>query len=142
MNETPEPRPEEDLDKLAPQKLLKNFTQNRVLLCLGIALGVHVIILCGSSPRYIYEGINPEAKARRIEREQKEAQIAVNARLAAGMGSGATGEVVNASSDKKEVSDADRKESAVYKEITETAESDAIPRTPDDIDISLEDTSF
>ena len=142
MNEEPQSRPEEDVDKLSPQKLLKNFTQNRVLLCLGIALAAHVIVFCGTSPRYIYEGINPEAKARRIEREQKEAQVALNARLAAGMGSGATGEVAQASSESKEVTDAERKESAIYKEITEEADAEEIPRVPDDIDISLEDTTF
>jgi hypothetical protein len=145
INREPNERPEEELDKLSPQKLLQNFTKNRVTQCVGIAFAVHLVIICGTSPRFIYESINPEAKARRIEREQKEAQLSLNARLAASAPPLTTGKVDKASSEgagDKPITDAERKESAVYKEVTEAAGDDEIPDVPDDIDISLEDTTF
>jgi len=144
MDEREHQRPDEDIDKIAPQKLLINFTRNRVLLCLGIALGLHIVVICGTSPRYIYEKINPEAKARRVEREEKAKQAALNATLAKGKDSAsATSTVARASSDGGDKAGMDaRKETDQYKEITSQPEDDEIPRVPDDIDISLEDTEF
>jgi len=151
MNDETTPRSEDDIENIAPQKLLGNFTQNRALKCLGIAAAIHLVILCGSSPRYIYESINPEAKKARLAREDASKLKDINekidrespsAKLAREKREAEKSEGDSASSDGEGDTMEKRKQTEAYKETVEKAAEDEIPEEPDDIGLSLEDTEL
>jgi hypothetical protein len=151
MNDETTPRSEDDIENIAPQKLLGNFTQNRALKCLGIAAAIHLVILCGSSPRYIYESINPEAKKARLAREDASKLKDINekidrespsAKLAREKREAEKSESDSASSDGEGDTMEKRKQTEAYKETVEKAAEDEIPEEPDDIGLSLEDTEL
>jgi hypothetical protein len=79
----------QDIEKLQPQKIMGSFAKNRVLLCIGIALVLHVVIIGGTSVPYIYYNfVNKEAgEARRkaIEDERKAREAAKKAALASAL---------------------------------------------------------
>ncbi|NQT94448.1 MAG: hypothetical protein HQ559_16955 [Lentisphaerae bacterium] len=136
---------EKDTDRFAPQALLAEFTKNRIVRCLAIALAVHVVIIGGSSLDYVYfSWINPEA-GRAREEAQKKAREAEAAK--------ARGEVTQPSSPAengkagtaKTGSDQEtiekNKTNPVIQEITETANPEDIPDRPEDLGISIDETS-
>lgn len=151
MNDETAPRSEDDIENFAPQKLLGNFTRNRILKCLGIAAAIHVVILAGTSPRYIYESINPEAKKARLQREDaaklkgmneiidRESPAAKAAREKREAEKAADG---TSTDDGDKDSMANRKNTETYKETVEQADPDEIPEDPGDIGLSLEDTEL
>ena len=137
---------DQDIQRHSPQKLMGSFAGSRMLVCLGIALAVHVIIVGGSSLDYIYYNwINREAgKARqeRLEAERKakadggreaaETPAGGDAKAEPGAAAGAEGEeaMLEAHSD-----------TPVVKRVTEKATPDEIPEQPEELGISLDDTN-
>ncbi|MDA0321573.1 MAG: hypothetical protein O2923_02495 [Verrucomicrobia bacterium] len=151
MNDESTPRSDEDIENIAPQKLLVNFTENRTLKCLGLAAAIHVLVLCGSSPRYIYEAINPEAKKVRLAREDSDKLKDMNekidrespaAKLAREKREAEKSKADAASTDGEADTMEKRMQTDAYKETVEKAAADEIPSEPEDIGISLEDTEL
>ena len=148
MSEHEQQNPEQDIETIAPQKLLGNFTRNRVLKCIGIAVAVHITVIIVTSPRYIYESINPEAKARRVMREKAEREKSKDEAIARPspretveknkQPESTPGDTGEPSPDSMEA----RKQTETFRETTEVADPDDVPRQPEDIGISLDDTEF
>jgi hypothetical protein len=142
----------DDIERLAPQKLMANFSKTRILLAVGIALCLHVIIIGGSSLRYIYvKWINPDAAIVDEEKSPDAAPADDAAGTNAVASTTGTNTVAAAASSNEAVAAAavdpskipdSVKETPVIKRITETASPDEIPRKPDDLDLSVEDTSL
>jgi len=143
---------EKDTDRFAPQHLLVEFTKNRIVRCLAVALVVHVVIIGGSSLDYVwYSWINPEAGRAREEAQKKarEAEVA-KARAAetqpsdsgekgesgeTGTGEGSSGEGTDQGLTEK------NKTNPVMQEITEKAKPEDIPDRPEDLGLSIDETS-
>lgn len=76
-----------DIEKLSPEKLLRQFSRSGIMLCIILAFGLHVIVLGGTSVDYIHGMIDPawqeeqdrlKAEARRkAEAERRARQGAV-----------------------------------------------------------------
>ena len=132
--------PQDDAENIAPQKLMENFTQNRVLKYLAIAAIAHLVVIVGTtSPRTLYEMVNPAAKKSRLEKERSEEQAALNARLKKDEApdKGAAGK--SAAGSKDDDGTHDRKDTEVYKDISEKATPDEIPDKPDDVESLFDD---
>lgn len=143
---------EKDADRFAPQHLLAEFTRNRIVRCLAVALAVHVVIIGGSSLDYVYfSWINPEAGRAREDARKKarEAEVA-KTRAAqtqpsetgekAEPGKTATGEGASGQETDQDLIEKN-KTNPVIREITETAKPEDIPDKPDDLGISIGETS-
>jgi len=48
------PDDQTDIENFSPYKLIENFTKGRAVLCLVVALVLHVIVIGGTSVPYIY----------------------------------------------------------------------------------------
>jgi len=138
-----------DVDRFAPQKLLDEFTKSRIVLCVALALAVHVVLIGGSSLEYVYfnwinrdAGIaREEAKKAELEAKKKaEREAAAAARAAKSKTSEKAAEKKPGAEDTDEEMIEKHKDSTVVKEITETATPDEIPDKPDDLGISIEET--
>lgn len=141
-----------DIERLAPQKLLEAFSKGKVIRCIILAVVVHVVVIGGLSTRYIYYNwIDPEAGEALKEAEAREAEerkqvsaapapaatntVAVAAKPGTGAPRG------DGSSDKELLEKHGDK--PVVKAITEVATPDEIPKTPTPggLGISLDDTN-
>ncbi|MBM4142036.1 MAG: hypothetical protein FJ225_00360 [Lentisphaerae bacterium] len=148
----------EDYARHSPDKLLNVFSKGRLVFWCVVAIGVHAVILLGTSTGYVRDRwIDPEGAIARKE--------AAEAALKAGKGgipaTSATGTVATAAAATTngataaasesgtnatmtidgEVVPADRTNAAVIKRITEAAKPEEIPEKPDELGITLEDTS-
>lgn len=143
----------EDIQKLAPQKLMGDFSKNRILLCIAVAVVVHVVIIGATSVNYIYyEWINPEAgkeRAERLKQEKEAAQEANNKGAPTVQSPAASGTNASQKASAKEGEDSEEhkalmdkhKASAVVKRITEKPKPEEIPKEPDNLSISIEGTN-
>lgn len=141
---------------MVPQRLVANFTKNRVLLCIVLALGLHALVIAGTSVDYIYYNmINQEAGRARValrEKEQEERKEAERREqlkkveaVRAARATKASASNASTKDDSKLSHDelmAKHKDAPVVKRVTEVASPDEIPDAPDDLNISLEDTSI
>jgi hypothetical protein len=133
-----------DIERLAPQKLMGPFSSGKVLLCIVIAVLIHIVVIGAFSTTYIYyHWINPEAGKALEEAEKRETAEA------AGEGAVAT-TVSGDETDKDETSTEDgdfeqrleaRKDAPVVKEGTRVADPNEIPKGPDSAGISVEETN-
>jgi len=124
--------PQDDAENIAPQKLLENFTQNKVVKYLVIALIAHVVIIVGTtSPRTLYEMVNPAAKKARLEKERSEEQAVLDAKIKRNEAAKTDAKSDAETGTKNAEGDHDRKDTAAYKELSESEEA---PEQPDDLD--------
>ncbi len=145
-----------DMERLAPQKLLEPFARGKVVRCVILAILIHVGVIGAFSTRYIYYNwIDPEAGKALEEAEEREAAEAdktPRSRRAtpAATSRGATAETPEGEKPKTQNTGTSDKElvekhgdKPVVKAITEAATPDEIPKapTPDGLGISLEDTN-
>jgi len=139
-------------------KLLVNFTQSRFSLYLLAAVVIHVIFIAVTSVGYINDRwIDPEGAALRkaeLEAAQSNKMAAAAALPLPGTGSASnlasvgapasnapagTGGVAAAAGGNN--APADRTNTAIMKQITETATPSEIPKAPDELGISIQDTN-
>ena len=122
------------------EKLLVNFTKSRFSLYLFVAVVIHVIFITLTSIGYINDRwIDPEGAARR----KSELQAAQSNQMAAAAASAApavTG-IVAATAGSNAPAPAPRTNTAIIKQITDTAKPSKIPKAPDDLGISIKDTN-
>ena len=120
------------IDRLSPDSLVATFSQSHLLRWFLLAFLIHAIVIGGMSIGNIRDLLDPEgAKAR------KEAAIAAaRATPAAAAGTPAPAAPVAATTAKP-----DAEKSAVEKSTTEVAKPGEIPKAPDDLGLSIEDTN-
>lgn len=139
-------RPE--IERYAPDKLLLGFSKTRVAQCFAIAIAIHLVAAAATSVGYIRDHwIDPEGAARR-RAEQLEARKAeeLNASAPASQRPAlpkpaAAGPDAPKAKDAAPADDEARKKSPVMKEITELPKKGEIPRQPDDLGISIDETN-
>lgn len=153
----PEAKDNQELEELAPQKLLGTFSKNRVGTCLVIASALHVLVIGGTSLDYVYYNwINKaagEARAKRLVEEKAKLRLkkksaaatvpgsSTNAVAAGDVPSGTDTNAADVDVDDEKAMMDKYKDSPVVKRVTDTAKPDEIPPKPDDLEISVEDTN-
>lgn len=131
----------------SPDKLLVSFTKSRFSMYLLAAVAIHVVFIAATSVGYINDRwIDPEGAALR-KAEQKAAQTnqeaaAMTAQPEASVSNIVSGVISSTATPKTVKSQAlsARTNTVIMKQITETAKPADIPKTPDDLGISLQDT--
>jgi hypothetical protein len=128
----------DDIQRLAPQKLVGRFGRSPILWCVVIALAAHVVLIGGTSIDYIYYNwVDPEAG--RLRKEQEKAGAKPKGADAPAPSPAEDGGKAKAPQPTgKELLDA-HKDKPVVKQITETPDPDEIPKDPDGLDISLDE---
>jgi outer membrane biosynthesis protein TonB len=142
----------EGVDRMSPETLVAGFSRSKILLCLLIAVGAHIFVISATSVPYIRDRwIDPEGaarrkeereKAKRAEEEKAEAtseEAEPTTKTPAEAGKAPT--TATAAADKKGKEDDSRKKAPVLKEITELPKKSEIPKQPDDLGISIEETN-
>lgn len=143
-----------DIQGLSPRKLLENFTASRFVLWTVAAVAIHVVVIGGLSAGYIRDTwIDPEGAALR----KAAAEAAAKAEAEKSVKPAPTAPATNvapvtvpppptaavASPTNAEASLIEkRKDTPVVKAITAVAPTNEIPKQPDDIGISIEDTKI
>lgn len=138
-------------------KLLVNFTQSRFSFYLIVAVLIHVVFIAITSVSYINDHwIDPEGAARRTaelaaaQSNKMAAVVAVPPVNTGGVSNATsgisttaaapagTGVVMGVASSNVP---ADRTNTVIMKQITDTAKPSEIPKAPDDLGISIKDTN-
>ena len=124
------------IDRLSPDSLVATFSESHLLRWFLLAFLIHAIVIGGMSIGNIRDLLDPDgAKAR------KEAAIAAaKATPAAAAGTPAPVAPV-AEAAAAATSKPDAEKSAVEKSTTEVAKPGEIPKAPDDLGLSIEDTN-
>lgn len=142
-----------DIQGLSPRKLLENFTASRFVLWTVAAVAIHVVVIGGLSAGYIRDTwIDPEGAAQRkaaaeaaakaeVEKSTKPAPSAPATNVAPAAVTTAPTAVVNPTNTEAGLIE-QRKDTPVIKAITSVAPTNDIPKQPDDIGISIEDTQI
>ncbi len=124
----------EDIDKLAPQKLTGSFGRSPVLKAMGIAVVLHVIVIGGTSMRYVYRTLagSPAAEEDAADAEAVETADAETAPAPVRGTARTDGQPVRVPADV-------RPDAAVIRRATDAASPDEMPGL-DDLGLRLEDT--
>ena len=125
----------QDINTLSPDKLVLGFSRSKILMGIGIAVAVHVVFLLATSVTYIRDRwVDPEGamkrKAAQLEARQAEAAAAKRPAEAARP----------AAPDARSPEEA-RRDTPVMKGITELPKKGEIPKAPDDLGISIDETN-
>lgn len=147
------------LEQYMPDKLLGSFKHSSFTLALIISLGIHLVVIGGTSVGYINDRwVDPEgAKQRKLEAQERlQAAAASNvlgkATAATNLPAGkltnapaATGAVTGTakavSLPAASTNDPNRTNSAIMQQLNETAKPEEIPSSPNDLGISIKDTN-
>jgi hypothetical protein len=148
------PNAAESTDKYSPQAQLTGFTNSKFALWLGAALIIHVLVIGALSMGYIRDTwIDPEgAKARKeAMAAAAKAEAEKNAPKPPAPAATATNAVAPATNAAPTTAAPatntlagipdERKNTAVVKEITAVAPTNEIPKSPDDLGLSIKDTN-
>ena len=138
-------------EQYVPEKLLGIFKNASFTLALIISLGIHLVAIGGTSVGYIMDRwVDPEgAKQRKIE-AQARLQAAAASNLpgkAAAATNAPSGTLSNApaaaviSAPAAATNDLNRTNTAILKQLNETAKPEEIPSAPNDLGISIKDTN-
>jgi len=131
-----------DIDRLSPDKLVIGFSRSKIMLCIGLAIAVHLVLIGATSVGYIRDRwIDPEGAARRKEAqlEAKKAEAARLAVLTAKVKAPAPAPPAPKASEEKKAEE--KKDTPVVKGITELPKKGEIPKKPDDLGISIDETN-
>ncbi|MDP6116211.1 MAG: hypothetical protein QGF00_08050 [Planctomycetota bacterium] len=145
-----------------PDELLHGFTRTSTTSFIILAIVIHAVIVTGTSYPYIRDSyIDPEGAAKRKEEALKAEKAKLKADRDAAVGraeeaaakekaEAAKGEkgkdesetgTDKGADDKTKTSNGNSDQPQVIKDITEKAKPEEIPRNPDDIGISIDDTN-
>ena len=142
---------ERDIQRLSPDGLMSGFSTSRVWTALTISLGVHAVVILGTSLGYIYGRIDTEWAEEQKALQQKEAKAEQAAKLKDEIDASkpekppAGKDASSKSPPAKKMTDEERlmKERAdtpVVKAITEAASPEDIPKEPG-LGISIDETN-
>ena len=151
--------PPQELDRFPPDKLVVGFSRTKIVTCILLAVGVHLVLIGATSFGYIRDRwIDPEGAAQRkaaqvATRKAEADRIAAAERAAAEAVARAAGKMdARPSTSERPAkpgtqapatkdSEAARKEAPVVKEITKMPEKGEVPKSPDDLGISIDETN-
>lgn len=147
------PEPSQDFERLVPEKLTVTFSSSRIFHCLLIAIGVHAVLVAATSVTYVRDTwIDPEAAARR--RAEKLAARKAEGEAAAALPTPAAptqtpstaeqpapASSATAAKTPEEIEMEKRKDASVIKAITAKAKTSDIPKEPDGLGITIEETN-
>lgn len=135
---TPAPDGGPSWERYDPDKLMTVFVRTRVLRWLGVSVAMHLVLVLLTSFGYIRDRwIDPEGAVVRAARRA----AALDAQPAAPATPPAAPETVAQGSPPSGTALMEaRKDTPVMQRITETARPEDIPRQPDDLGLSIEDT--
>ncbi len=145
------------LDQFSPHKLLTGFTRSRFWMWMVMAIAVHVLFIGALSLGYIRDNyIDPEgAQARKTaaeaaakaeaEKNAPKPPVSLPPDTAAATNAAPTNAVAAtfapATNSLPDIPE-DRKDTAVVKAITAVAQTNEIPKMPDDLGLSIRDTQI
>ena len=128
----------QDTDRLSPDKLVLGFSRSKILMGIGIAVAVHVVFLLATSVTYIRDRwIDPEGAAKR-KAAQLEARQAEEAKAAAAK---RPAEAARPAAPDARSPEEARRDTPEMKGITELPKKGEIPKAPDDLGISIDETN-
>ncbi len=118
-----------------PDQLMVVFSSTPVLRWIGASVLLHLVLLLLTSPGYVRDRwLDPEGAE---ARQQERAAVAAGAETAAP----APARTERAARPDRETERLNQhRDAGVVQRITDTAEPDQIPREPDDLGLSLDDT--
>jgi len=128
---------QDDIDKLAPQKLTGAFGRSPVLKAMGIAAVLHIIVIGGTSMRYLYRTLTGEPV---VEEAAEEADAVASADADEGTAA-PPGNADRTDGQPVRVPANVRPDADVIRRTTEAASPDELPGL-DDLGLQLEDTRF
>jgi len=149
----------QELDRFSPDKLVVGFSRTKIATCILLAVGVHLLLIAATSFGYIRDRwIDPEGAAQRkaaqvATRRAEADRVAAAERAAAEAAARAAGKMDARPSTGERAakpgtqapaakgSEAVRKEAPVVKEITKMPEKGEIPKSPDGLGISIDETN-
>ena len=96
MNDDKKMRPQKDIAKLSPDRLMRRFRESKIVACLFVALALHVVVLGSTSVNYIHGLVDPAWKDEQVRladeaRKAKAAKPAEAPRPAATAATGPAG---------------------------------------------------
>jgi len=138
----------QDLQRLAPEKLTATFSRSRIFPCLLIAVAVHLVLLAATSVVYVRDTwIDPDGAARRkatklaAKKAEEEAAAPSPKATAETAGDAAPKTGTAAAKTTHETEMDKRKDAPVIKGITAKAKKDEIPKEPDGLGITIDETN-
>jgi outer membrane biosynthesis protein TonB len=143
----------QELQRLVPENLMVTFSRSRIFHCLLIAIGMHVVLMAATSVTYVRDTwIDPEGAARRkaeklaAKKAEQEAAAAVTTQAAPTEkpSTSAQTEPPTSTTAAKTPAEAEmekRKGAPVIQEITAKAKTSDIPKEPDGLGITIEETN-
>ena len=134
----------QDLQRLVPEKLTATFSRSRIFPCLLIAVAVHIVLLVATSVVYVRDTwIDPEGAARRKTAKKADGEAAApNPQpKPAAAGEAAPKSRTGAAKTAHEAEMDKRKDAPVIKGITAKAKKDEIPKEPDGLGITIDETN-
>jgi len=142
----PPERPE--IERYAPDKLLLGFSKTRVAQCFAIAIAIHLVAAAATSVGYIRDHwIDPEGAAQRRARQlearksdELKAPASAPERPAPPRPDTPQPDSLKAKDGASPDEEA-RKKSPVMKEITDLPKKGEIPKQPDDLGLSIDETN-
>lgn len=133
-----------DIERLSPEKLVAGFARTRISTFLLLAIAVHVVVIALTSISYIRSQltIGPEQPAAADEKaadQAKSKKPTTTTAAAARKLKPATSAPAASGNQKTELEK--RKEAPVVREITKMPKKGEIPKQPDDLGVSIEETN-
>ncbi len=142
----------EEIGKMSPDALMRNFTQTPFLRGVMLAVGLHIILIAVTSVGYVYKtffAVAPPPAAAAAEGAAGTAATNAAATVAAttngaavatAPGTGTAARVVHAAPGTEDAELAKYKDTPIVKAITEASTPEEIPASPD-LGISLDETN-
>jgi len=138
----------QELQRLVPEKLTVAFSKSRIFHCLLLAIGMHLLLVVVTSIGYVRDTwIDPEGAARRkaaalAARKAEEEGAAGSAAAPTSDAAGARPSTAAAAAKTPDGAELEkRKDAPVIKQITEKAKKGEIPKEPDGLGISIDETN-
>ncbi len=141
---------EQNVDDFSPYRLLRNFSRNRVLPCIFLAVIAHVAVIGGLSYEFIYyTWIDPSAAPKELAEEEGAAETSAGESETDADSTDASANGDDSTAAKEDgdgaegtkTSEGDELDSPVVRAITEKADPGDFPDKPDDFGISIDDTN-
>jgi hypothetical protein len=138
-----EPASASRIDHLSPDDLVTGFSQSRLLRWFLLALAIHAVVIGGFSIGNIRDMLDPEGAKARKEAAVAAAKAAAQAAAPAETAKTETPEAKPADTATTEAgANPPKPQSSIERTVTEASKPDEIPRQPDDLGISIEDTNL
>ncbi len=128
------------IQRHSPDKLLTGFSKTRVLWYFAIAIAIHIVATGATSVGYIRDRwIDPEGAALRKAAQLEAAKAEAESRKP--KADARKSEVPRPEPREAKAPDDARKNAPVVKEITDLPKKGEIPKQPDDLGISIDETN-